>query len=69
MPNLKIAGKTGTAETKSTKEEIDAKEVGWFNMFVTDENSDKQYVVISMVENVENKGGSQYVINKVKRIF
>ena len=69
MPNLKIAGKTGTAETKSTKEEIDAKEVGWFNMFVTDENSDKQYVVISMIENVENKGGSQYVINKVKRIF
>ena len=69
MPNLEIAGKTGTAETKSTKEEIDAKEVGWFNMFVTDENSDKQYVVISMIENVENKGGSQYVINKVKRIF
>jgi penicillin-binding protein len=69
MNNLKIAGKTGTAETKSTKEEIDAKEVGWFNMFVTDEKSDKQYVVISMIENVENKGGSQYVINKVKRIF
>ena len=69
MPNLKIAGKTGTAETKSTKEEFDAKEVGWFNMFVTDENSDKQYVVISMIENVENKGGSQYVINKVKNIF
>ena len=69
MPNLKIAGKTGTAETKSTKEEFDAKEIGWFDMFVADENSNKQYVVISMIENVENRGGSQYVINKVKNIF
>ena len=46
-----------------------AKELGWFNAFIADENSDKQYVVISMVEDVENKGGSQYVVNKVKKIF
>ena len=65
---LTLAGKTGTAETKSNKEE-DAKEIGWFNVFVADENSDKQYVIISMIENVENKGGSKYVIDKVKRIF
>ena len=68
IEGLKLAGKTGTAETKSTKEEI-AKELGWFNAFIADENSDKQYVVISMVEDVENKGGSQYVVNKVKKIF
>jgi len=68
IAGLKLAGKTGTAETKSTKEE-DAKELGWFNAFIADENSDKQYVVISMVEDVENKGGSQYVVNKVKKIF
>ncbi len=65
---LKLAGKTGTAETKTSKEE-DAKEYGWFNVFVADENSNKQYVIISMVENVENRGGSQYVVNKVKQIL
>ena len=68
IEGLKLAGKTGTAETKSTKEE-DAKEIGWFNAFIADESNAKQYVVISMVENVENKGGSQYVVNKVKKIF
>lgn len=68
MEDVKLAGKTGTAETKSTKIE-DGKEIGWFNVFVADNSSDKQYLIISMVENVENKGGSQYVINKVKQIL
>ena len=45
------------------------KEIGWFNAFVADEGSDKQFLVVSMVENVENKGGSVYVVNKVKKVF
>lgn len=68
IEGLTLAGKTGTAETKSAKGE-EAKEYGWFNCFVADENSDKQLLVVSMVENVENKGGSSYVVNKVKSIF
>lgn len=68
IDGLTIAGKTGTAETKSSKGE-DAKEIGWFNCFIVDENSDKQLLVISMVENVENKGGSIYVVNKVKNVL
>lgn len=68
IDGLTLAGKTGTAETKSTKIE-DGKEIGWFNVFINDENSDKQYLIVSMVEGVENKGGSQYVINKVKQIL
>ena len=68
IDKLTIAGKTGTAETKSAKGE-NAKEYGWFNAFIADENSDKQLLIISMVENVENKGGSSYVVNKVKTLF
>lgn len=68
IDGISLAGKTGTAETKVNKGE-DAKEFGWFNAFVTDDSMDKQYLVISMVENVENKGGSSYVVNKVKQIF
>lgn len=68
IAGLTLAGKTGTAETKSTKIE-EGKEIGWFNVFVADQNSDKQYLIISMVESVENKGGSHYVIEKVKQIF
>lgn len=68
IDGLTLAGKTGTAETKSAKGE-EAKEYGWFNCFIADENSDKQLLVVSMVENVENKGGSSYVVNKVKNVL
>ena len=68
IEGLTLAGKTGTAETKSSKGE-NAKEIGWFNCFIADQNSDKQLLVISMVENVENKGGSTYVVNKVKNVL
>ena len=68
IEGLTIAGKTGTAETKSAKGES-AKEYGWFNAFIADENSERQLLIVSMVENVENKGGSSYVVNKVKTLF
>ncbi len=68
IDGLVLAGKTGTAETKSSKNE-EAKEIGWFNCFIADPNSENQLMVISMVENVENKGGSIYVVNKVKNII
>ena len=63
-----MAGKTGTAETKSAKGE-NAKEFGWFNCFVVKSSSDEKLLVVSMVEGVEDKGGSSYVVEKVKNLF
>lgn len=68
IDGVTIAGKTGTAETKAAKGE-NAKEIGWYNAFIADPNSQKQLLIVSMVENVENKGGSIFVVNKVKSIF
>ena len=68
IEGVTIAGKTGTAETKGAKGE-NAKEIGWYNAFIADPNSQKQLLIVSMVENVENKGGSIFVVNKVKSIF
>ena len=68
IEGVTIAGKTGTAETKAAKGE-NAKEIGWYNAFIADPNSEKQFLIVSMVENVENKGGSIFVVNKVKSIF
>lgn len=68
IEGLTIAGKTGTAETKASKGES-TKEYGWFNAFVADSGSENQLLIVSMVENVEDKGGSSYVVNKVKGIF
>lgn len=59
-----IAGKTGTAEIKENQQDENGTEIGWFNAF--DENG---LLVISMCENVKDKGGSHYLLPKVKKIF
>ena len=69
IDNIKIAGKTGTAEIKSSKDDTTGTEIGWFNAFIADENSNRQLLLISMVEDVKNKGGSHYVLSKAKAIF
>ena len=62
-----IAGKTGTAELKSSKD-AEADILGWFDCFTADD-SDDQLLVISMVENGRELGGSQYLIKKIKTLF
>lgn len=69
ISGIKLAGKTGTAEIKDSKDDTEGTEIGWFNAFVADENSEKQLLVVSMVEDVKNRGGSHYLLPKVKSIF
>lgn len=62
-----IAGKTGTAELKASKDG-NADVLSWFDCFTTD-NSDNQLLVISMVEKGRDLGGSHYLIKKIKSLF
>ena len=62
-----IGGKTGTAEIKASKDDTSGTELGWFNAFLVDNNN--PLLVISMVEDVKNRGGSHYLLPKVKTIF
>lgn len=62
-----IAGKTGTAELKDSKEDK-ADVLSWFDCFTTD-NDNNQLLVISMVENGRDLGGSHYLIKKIKTLF
>ena len=62
-----IAGKTGTAELKGSKN-AEADILGWFDCFTSDENNN-QLLVISMVENGRDLGGSHYLISKIKSLF
>lgn len=62
-----IAGKTGTAELKGSKN-AEADVLGWFDCFTTDENNN-QLLIISMVENGRDLGGSHYLISKIKSLF
>ena len=64
-----IAGKTGTAEIKDSKDDTEGTEVGWFNVFTVNETDENSRLIISMVENVKGKGGSHYLLPKVKAIL
>ena len=59
-----IYGKTGTAEKKKDQNDKNGEEIGWFNAF-----DDQNNLIISICENVMNKGGSHYVVKKTKEIF
>lgn len=61
--DTELAGKTGTAELKS-EQGTTGQEIGWFSVFTTDPNATKPVLLVSMVEHVEDKGGSTYVVEK-----
>lgn len=61
-----IGGKTGTAELKSSTQEKDAREDGWFVGFNAD---NPELLIVMRIEGVEKRGGSHYVIPKVQRVM
>ena len=67
--DLLLAGKTGTAEIKDSKEDISGTEIGWFSVFTADKNASSPILVVSMVENVKDIGGSGYVVSKDKEVL
>ena len=64
-----LAGKTGTAEIKASKDDTTGTELGWFSVFTTDENMDRPIMIISMVEDVKGRGGSGYVVKKDSQVL
>ena len=68
ISDVTLAGKTGTAELKGAGEE-DGEELGWFNAFVVSDNANEQILTINMIENVEDRGGSHYLLPKVRNII
>ena len=63
---ITIAGKTGTAELKASKNEK-ADTIGWFDCFTVDYT--EPYLIIGMVEKGNENGGSHYLIPMIKRMF
>lgn len=62
-----IAAKTGTAELKTSKEE-EADILGWIDCFSTDSNNN-QMVIISMIEDGRDAGGSRYLKGIIKTLY
>jgi penicillin-binding protein len=69
VPGVTLAAKTGTAEIKLSQDDETGTELGWFVEFTADENAPTPLLVATMVEDVKNRGGSHYVVPKVKTLF
>lgn len=66
IQSIPIAGKTGTAEIKKSQTDTTGTENGWFAAVNT---NNPKLLVVEMVENAKDKGGSHYVVPKVKDLF
>lgn len=64
-----LAGKTGTAEIKLSKEDTEGTELGWFAVFTPKADEKKPLLLISMVEDVKGRGGSGYVVDKSREVL
>ena len=62
--DIVLAGKTGTAEIKTSKDDTSGTELGWFAIYSTEETVEHPILIISMVEDVKGRGGSGYVVKK-----
>ena len=62
--DLALAGKTGTAEIKADQNDTTGTELGWFGVFTEDAAAQKPVLLMSMVEDVKDRGGSGYVVDK-----
>lgn len=67
--DINLAGKTGTAEIKASKEDTTGTELGWFGVFTADKEAEKPILIMSMAEDVRDRGGSSYVVKKVKAVL
>ena len=62
--DIVLAGKTGTAEIKASKDDTSGTELGWFAVFTAEETVERPILIISMVEDVKGRGGSGNVVKK-----
>lgn len=64
-----LAGKTGTAELKVSKEDTSGTELGWFAVFTPDQEEEQPILLVTMTEDVKGRGGSGYVVEKDRAVL
>ena len=71
ISGMTIAGKTGTAELKTSADDTESGTLGWIDCFTVDRQNGDDMLIISMVENVQDNsdGGSHYLIRKIRTLF
>lgn len=67
--DIVLAGKTGTAEIKASKDDTSGTELGWFAVFTPEKTLERPILIVSMVEDVQDRGGSVYVVEQDKQVL
>ncbi len=67
--DVALAGKTGTAEIKASKDDDTGTELGWFVVFTPERDTARPVLIVTMVEDVKERGGSGYVVEKSRGVL
>lgn len=69
IDGLSLAGKTGTAELKASQDDTTGTEMGWFAVFTADKGKEVSLLIVSMTEDVKERGGSSYTVGKDREVL
>ena len=69
IEGLNLAGKTGTAEIKASKEDTSGTELGWMAVYTTDRDKEDSLLLVTMTEDVKGRGGSGYVAGHTRNVL
>lgn len=64
-----LAAKTGTAEIKNDKEDTAGTELGWLSVMTVDTSEQDSILLVTMVEDVKDRGGSGYVVSATSELL
>ncbi len=64
-----LAGKTGTAEIKASQDDTSGTELGWFCVYNANGGRDDSLLLVTMTEDVKDRGGSTYVVKNSRNIL
>ncbi len=67
--DIRLAAKTGTAEIKVSQGDKNGTELGWFAIFTADRDEARPILLVSMIEDVKDRGGSGYVVRGDKEVL
>lgn len=69
ISGVSLAGKTGTAEIKASQTDTSGTELGWFCVYNTKGGEKNSLLIVTMVEDVKDRGGSGYLVRKDRSIL
>ena len=69
LEGVTLAGKTGTAEIKDSQEDTDGTELGWLGILTPDREMEDSFLLMTMVQDVRDRGGSGYVVSKTMEVL